>query len=54
MNEEGAEAAAATGMGIMAMCLPPRISADHPFLFFIVTDNDFPVFAGHVMNPLEG
>ncbi|VDN98516.1 unnamed protein product [Rodentolepis nana] len=53
VNEEGAEAAAATGMSIMPMSLVPCIAADHPFLFFIVTDNEFPVFAGHVMNPLE-
>lgn len=53
VNEEGAEAAAATGMSIMPMSLVPCINADHPFLFFIVTDNGFPVFAGHVMNPLE-
>ncbi|VDO00405.1 unnamed protein product [Rodentolepis nana] len=53
VNEEGAEAAAATGMSIMPMSIVPCINADHPFLFFIVTDNEFPVFAGHVMNPLE-
>ncbi|VUZ44198.1 unnamed protein product [Hymenolepis diminuta] len=53
VNEEGAEAAAATGIAVVPMSLVPCISADHPFLFFIVTDNGFPVFAGHVTNPLE-
>lgn len=53
VNEEGAEAAAATGMSIMAMCLPPQFRADHPFLFFIVTETGVPAFMGHVVNPLK-
>uniref|UniRef100_A0A8C9PT15 Serpin domain-containing protein n=1 Tax=Spermophilus dauricus TaxID=99837 RepID=A0A8C9PT15_SPEDA len=37
VNEEGTEAAAATGIAIMGCCAAclPRFCADHPFLFFI-------------------
>ncbi len=37
VNEEGTEAAAATGVVMMTMCLmiPQVFNADHPFLFFI-------------------
>uniref|UniRef100_A0A673NLC0 Serpin B6 n=1 Tax=Sinocyclocheilus rhinocerous TaxID=307959 RepID=A0A673NLC0_9TELE len=37
VNEEGTEAAAATGAVMMMRCLmrPERFHADHPFLFFI-------------------
>ncbi|XP_050986639.1 leukocyte elastase inhibitor-like isoform X2 [Labeo rohita] len=37
VNEEGTEAAAATGITVMLMCLkiPQVFNADHPFLFFI-------------------
>ncbi|XP_016114512.1 serpin B6-like, partial [Sinocyclocheilus grahami] len=37
VNEEGTEAAAATGAVMMMRCLmrPERFRADHPFLFFI-------------------
>ncbi|XP_028821069.1 leukocyte elastase inhibitor-like [Denticeps clupeoides] len=35
VNEEGTEAAAATGIQIMLCCMPPSFVADHPFLFFI-------------------
>nr|XP_034824065.1 antichymotrypsin-2-like isoform X4 [Maniola hyperantus] len=47
VNEEGAEAAAATGMLVMACCamideIPvPRFVADRPFLAAIVADNTF-------------
>ncbi|XP_055602309.1 serine protease inhibitor 42Dd-like [Uranotaenia lowii] len=38
VNEEGAEAAAATGMMIMAMCLiiPSQFTVDRPFLYMLV------------------
>ncbi|VDD78798.1 unnamed protein product [Mesocestoides corti] len=52
VNEEGAEAAAATGMTISACCLSPQFIVDRPFLFFIVTETGFPAFMGHVVNPL--
>lgn len=46
VNEEGAEAAAATAFGVRLMSMPsnPRpvrqFSADHPFLFFIMIEDD--------------
>lgn len=36
VNEEGTEAAAATGIGISFMSLPPQVRADKPFLYMIV------------------
>ncbi|CAJ0935528.1 unnamed protein product [Ranitomeya imitator] len=38
VNEEGTEAAAATGAVIMLRCarIVPRFTCDHPFLFFII------------------
>jgi len=35
VNEEGTEAAAATGLQMMLMCMPQEFRADHPFIFFI-------------------
>jgi len=35
VNEEGTEAAAATGMQMMLMCMPMEFIASHPFLFAI-------------------
>ena len=32
VNEEGTEAAAATGIGVNALSLKPMFNADHPFL----------------------
>ena len=54
INEEGTEAAAATGVGIMAMSLPARIEfkADHPFLFFIRDNRSGALlFMGRYMKP---
>ncbi|KAM7533949.1 hypothetical protein Aperf_G00000107526 [Anoplocephala perfoliata] len=52
VNEEGAEAAAGTGISISLMSLNPSFTVDHPFLFFIVTSSGVPAFMGHVVNPL--
>ena len=57
VNEEGTEAAAATGVS-MGLCAvtpatePPVFKADHPFLFFI-TDRDTgaALFCGRVLDP---
>ena len=52
VNEEGTEAAAATGVGIMLMCMPPSYRMDHPFLFVIVhRPTDTPVFVGRLSRP---
>lgn len=55
VNEEGTEAAAATGVtvGVTALPAPPPVfKADQPFLFLIRDDSSGMVlFLGHVMNP---
>ena len=54
VDEEGAEAAAATAAVIMlrSMPMPPaKFYLDHPFLFFILTKTGIPVFMGHVVEP---
>ncbi|KAL1435303.1 hypothetical protein MTO96_011215 [Rhipicephalus appendiculatus] len=51
VNEEGTEAAAATGMVAMARCAIMGIpfSVDHPFMYFIRShDPDVILFAGSV------
>ena len=54
VNEEGSEAAAATGAVIETRSMPiiePFI-ADHPFLFLIIdTRADVVLFFGHVIEP---
>jgi serpin B len=35
VNEEGTEAAAATGVSMGVTSMPPTFRADHPFLFLI-------------------
>ncbi|KAK7477154.1 hypothetical protein BaRGS_00031640 [Batillaria attramentaria] len=56
VNEEGSEAAAATGVVVMLTCarievIKPFV-ADHPFLFFIVDKRaDIALFMGHVFSP---
>lgn len=51
VNEEGTEAAAATGF-MMAGSAPPVFRADHPFLFIIRHEKTGVVlFMGRVMNP---
>ncbi|CAG7820063.1 unnamed protein product [Allacma fusca] len=54
VNEEGSEAAAATGMVMMMRCLPitHEFRADRPFYFQIVDHNtNFVLFAGSCKNP---
>jgi len=52
VDEEGTVAAAATGMGINFMCMPPQIRMDHPFLFVIVhRPTDTPIFVGRMSRP---
>ncbi|KAL5112784.1 Intracellular coagulation inhibitor 2 [Taenia crassiceps] len=54
VDEEGAEAAAATAMPMMLRCMPrppPQFVVDHPFLFFIVSETGIPVFMGHMVEP---
>ena len=55
VNEEGSEAAAATGMGMMmrSMPLPPeQFTADHPFLFYIRDKlTGMLLFEGRIANP---
>lgn len=58
VNEEGTEAAAATGVVMSKTSRPPsekvKFKADHPFIFFI-KDNETNsiLFMGRVMNPNE-
>nr|CDS31921.1 serine protease inhibitor [Hymenolepis microstoma] len=54
VDEEGAEAAAATGVVMMMRCAmrPPEVFLiDHPFLFFIITRTGLPVFMGQILEP---
>lgn len=52
VNEEGAEAAAATAVGIRTTSMPPQFIADHPFLFLIRENSTGTIlFIGRVMNP---
>lgn len=49
VNEEGAEAAAATGMVMMLRCArppPPRFHADRPFLYMLVNSEGIMLFVG--------
>jgi serpin B len=55
VNEEGTEAAAATGIGMGTTSIGPCFVADHPFVFMIydhVTGGI--LFMGRVVNPLDG
>jgi serpin B len=54
VNEEGTEAAAATGVvvGIASVRITPIFRADHPFVFFIRDNKTGSIlFIGRVMNP---
>ncbi|XP_050430549.1 leukocyte elastase inhibitor-like isoform X2 [Adelges cooleyi] len=55
VNEEGTEAAAATGMVMYARCMLMEYQhvdflANHPFIFFIVSNNIEPLFVGRLLN----
>jgi len=52
VNEEGTEAAAATGAVVTAACGPPPFHADHPFLFLIRDNASGSIlFMGRVVDP---
>jgi len=52
VNEEGTEAAAATGVGMVLMCMPPAFRMDHPFLYAIIhRPTDTPIFIGRLSRP---
>ncbi len=57
VNEEGTEAAAATGVTMSRMAVmanPTEFRADHPFFFLIRHEPTGSIlFMGHVMNPKE-
>lgn len=53
VNEEGTEAAAATGGVVSVTSLPPQFKADHPFLFFIRHNPSSTIlFAGKFCSPV--
>ena len=52
VNELGTEAAAATGVGFRMTMLPPRFTADRPFVFLIRDNRTGAIlFLGRVVNP---
>ena len=54
VNEEGTEAAAATGVGMLMTVAVPEVkifNANHPFIFIIQDDNGEILFMGRVSNP---
>ena len=52
VNEEGTEAAAATGVQMMLMCMPLEFNANQPFLFVIKDKRSGAVlFMGRVGKP---
>ncbi|XP_073465759.1 serine protease inhibitor A6-like [Aquarana catesbeiana] len=54
VDEEGTEAAAATGIGIALSALCPMIFIDKPFVFFIIEQKTNSIlFMGTVINPTE-
>ena len=54
VNENGTEAAAATGVVIGVKSMPPRVTVDRPFIFLIrdIATNTT-LFVGRVMDPRE-
>ena len=54
INEEGTEAAAATGLNFSLASATPTFTADHPFLFLIRDrQSGMILFMGRVANPAE-
>jgi len=58
INEEGAEAAAATAIQVMARMIPPQFNCNHPFMFFLEHREEgdtagTSLFQGRVINPME-
>ena len=54
VNEEGTEAAAATGIGIKMMSLKPMFNANHPFLFLIRhVESGAILFLGRLIKPVK-
>jgi len=52
VNEEGTEAAGATGIGIGFMSLPPQVRADRPFLFAVLShQTNSIIFMGKMTDP---
>ena len=52
VNEEGAEAAAVTSVGIIRTSLPPSIRIDRPFVFMIREKSSNAIlFIGKLMTP---
>lgn len=53
VNEQGAEAAAATAImvGLTSVQAPkPQFRANHPFMYFLMELNQYPLFMGRFMN----
>lgn len=49
IDENGSEAAAASGFEIMPVSLPPQFIVDHPFMYFIRdTETNTIVFSGRI------
>ncbi len=54
VNEEGTEAAAATGVGMRVTSMPPMFEANHPFLFLIRENTTGAIlFIGRVNDPTQ-
>jgi serpin B len=52
VNEEGTEAAAATGISVGVVSVPPQFTADHPFLILIRDEVTGSIlFLGRVVDP---
>ncbi len=53
VDEQGAEAAAATGIGVSrtSVSVPVEFRVDRPFIFVIHTKDNLPLFIGRIVNP---